>query len=341
MTYYYALWIPQCEKGIPVIIKESLSKKKYQDKVELPPFEIEGTIVPVSYQIRLIISFGNAQSRELILECTEKSEDGFLVYKIELEEDVDSVLSDSLQTGMKKTIYHYVKGFFHEHQYHHASDDSLLKAYYSSDEIDLSENVQKYAVVSNYLTAYELKYSGYVDESEDTISQVIGQIEERKRLSKNVKLLRASIFNNMKVLDGESKYCNYLMSACSDVIPQDNIQRLKQLIEQLRNLNLRMSSIDSYLSSEVSTRQAETGIRWGIASVVVAIVIFGYQYLSDSTKGMHEDLQLLRKEQNSTNEELKQRLDKANDKQDSLVHQIDKVEQKVDSLNSKKDRQKH
>ncbi len=340
MTYYYALWIPQCEKGIPVIIKDRLSRKRFQDKAELSPFEIEGTIDPVSYQIRITISLGNIEGYELVLECTGKSEEGFLVYKTDLEEEVNAILSDCLRCGMKKTIYHYVKGFFHEHQYHHASDDSLLNAYFSPGEIDLSQKPQKYAVVSNYLTAYELKYSGYVDESEDTIRQVIGQIEERKRLSKNVKLLRASILNNMKVLDGESRYCKYLMDSCSDVIPQDDIQRLNRLLEELRSLNLRMSSIDSYLSSEVSTIKAETGIRWGIASVVVAIVIFGYQYLSDSSKDMHNELQQLRQEQNNTNEELKRQLDKANVKQDSLVRQIEKVEQKVDRLNPKKDRKK-
>jgi len=341
MTYYYALWIPQCKKGIPVIIKERLSKKKFRDKAELPPFEIEGAIDSASYQIQITISLGNVQNYELVLVCTGKSEDGFLVYRIDLEEEVDSVLSASLRAGMKKTIYHYVKGFFHEHLYHHPSDDSLLNAYYSAEEIDLSVKTQKYAVVSNYLMAYELKYSGYVDEIEDTIKQVICQIEERKRLSRNVKLLRASILNNMKVLDGESKYCHYLMTSCSDVIPHDDIKRLEHLIDQLRSLNLRMSSIDSYLSSEVSTRKAETGIRWGIIGVVVAIVIFGYQYFNDGSKAVHGELQLLRQEQNNTNEELKRQLDKANDKQDSLVRQIDKVVQKVDRLNPKKDRQKH
>lgn len=340
MAYFYALWIPQCKKGIPVIIKDRLPKQRYQDKAELAPFEIEGTIARSSYQIRIVISFGNASSHELVLECIGKTEEGFLVYKLDLGEEQDGNLSESICAGMKKTIYHYVKGFFHEHQYHHPSDDSLLKAYYSTEEIDLSEKMQKYAVVSNYLTAYELKYSGYVDESEDTIRQVIGQIEERKRLSKNVKLLRASILNNMKVLDGESKYCHYLMTSCSDVIPRDDIQRLEELIEQLHSLNLRMSSIDSYLSSEVSTRKAEAGIRWGIASVVVAIVIFGYQYFNDSSKDMQDELQLFRLEQNNTNEKLKQQLDKANDKQDSLVQQIDKVEQKVDRLNSKNDKKR-
>lgn len=335
MTYFYALWIPQYKKGIPVIIKDKLSKRKYQDKAEIPPFEIEGSIDSVSYQIRIVISWGDAQSHELILECTDKSEEGFLVYRINVEDAEEGNMSEGLRAGMKKTIYHYVKGFFHEHQYHHPSDDSLLNAYYSLDEIDLSDKIHKFAVAKNYLTAYELKYSGYVDESEDTIRQVISQIEERKRLSKNVKLLRASIVNNMKVLDGESKYCSFLMKSCSDVIPQDDVRRMTQLMARLQGLNHRMTSIDSYLSSEVSTRKAEAGIRWGIASVMLAIVFFGYQYYSDSSKDIQDELQLFRQEQNKTNEKLKLQLDNANDKQDSLVQQIDKVEQKVDRLKPK------
>lgn len=336
MTFFYALWIPQCKKGIPVIIKDRLSKRRFQDKAEIPPFEIEGAIVPASYQIRIAFSWGNTQSRELILDCTGKSEEGFLVYRIDVEDTEDDIMLDGLRAGMKKTIYHYVKGFFHEHLYHHPSDDSLLNAYYSPDEIDLSDKKHKFAVVCNYLTAYELKYSGYVDESEDTIRQVVSQIEERKRLSKNIKLLRASIVNNMKVLDGESRYCSFLMDSCSDVIPQDDVQRMNQLMDQLQSLNQRMVSIDNYLSSEVSTRKAETGIKWGIASVVLAIVFFGYQYYSDSSKDIQDELQLFRQEQNNTNEKLKQQLDNTNDKQDSLVRQIDKVEQKVDRLKLKK-----
>lgn len=335
MTYYYALWIPQTQKGIPVIIKNQLSKENFRDKSELPPFEIEGSIDSISYRIDLVCALEKAERISLVFECVQKSEEGFLVYKLDFDDEENTMMCNSLQRGMKKAIYHYVKGFFHEHQYHSPSDDSLLNAYCSTEEIDLLEPSHKFSVLSSYLNAYKLKYAGYVDEGEDTIRQVINQIEQRKRLSKNVKLLRASILNNMKILEGEARYCDFLLRSCSDVVPQEMYDNIMTLRGELKEINNRMVSIDNYLSSEVSTQKAETSIRWGMISVVLAVLFFGYQSYHDGSQEIKDEVKQLRKEQNKTDMQLKQQFKEVESRQDSLGMKIEKIDQKVDRMKKK------
>lgn len=334
MTFYYALWIPTTTKGIPAIIKDQLPKERFQDKPELAPFELLGWIDRGDYSVHLLYTLGKEKQCELNLSCIQKCEEGFLVYELELDNDEDSQMCESLQNGMKKAIYHYVKGFFHKHEYHSPSDDSLLNAFCSLDKILLSNPVHKYAVLANYLYAYELKYSGYVDECQDTINKVIVELEKHERLSKNVKLLRASIVNNLKIIEGEARYCDFLLSSCSDVVSKETYEKLISLRRDLISLNNRMVGIDNYLSSEVSIQKAETSIRWGIAGVVLAIIFFGYQFFADNGKDTLDEVRRFRQEQNETNDHLKQQLKEVNDKHDSLVHQIDDVKQKVEIIES-------
>ena len=99
-----------------------------------------------------------------------------------------------------------------------------------------------------------------------------------------------------------------------------------------------MTSIDSYLASEFSTQKAETGIKWSITGVVLAVLFFGYQYCTDRSKNIQEEMKMFRQEQGITNEQTRKQLDKTRSKQDSIVQQLNEVEKKVDFLRKKENK---
>lgn len=175
MSYYYALWIPQTKIGYPTIITEHQEVKRLKDDPEddVPAIELSGYIDTTSYDIHIAYSCDGNTAKELFFKLIKKTKHGFLVYKLDLaEEDNDYLCNIIRKEGLHNSIYHYIKRFFHEHTYHDATDDSLLTPFSSEEPVDIDDNECLRALLNNYLNRYELKYSGYVEETRDTLNTI-------------------------------------------------------------------------------------------------------------------------------------------------------------------------
>ena len=277
MTYYYALWIPQTKAGIPVVLTESQGTRTLKDDPDddVPEINLRGYIEKSSLHIHIAYSCGEEPERELLFKLLDATEQGFLIYQLNIEKEDSDYLRNILHSnGLHNAIYHYIKGFFHEHIYHDSTDDSLLSAFTSSKKISFGNPDCLRAILTNYLSPYELKYSGYVKETTDTLNRIVTNLSEKQGLRPNIELAKSSILNNIKVLDGESQYCDFIIKSFpSDVLPTELVEEITDQRYQLRILNDQLTAIASYLTSVVSLRLADISVFLGLISIVLSILL--------------------------------------------------------------------
>lgn len=336
MTYYYALWIPQTIKGIPVVLTENQDSIILKDdpEDEVPAIELRGYIEPDSYHIHIGYRCDNAPEKELLFKAVKVTEEGFLICQLDVADDNTDYLCNALRNdGLHNAIYHYIKGFFHEHKYHDSSDDSLLSAYSSDKPIDLNNEDCLREVLVNFLSPYELKYSGYVNETRDTLNTIIEKIDRKKGLRDNVELAKSIIQNNIKVLDGESQYCDFLMRIFEKSIPADLITEINTQRQELRILNNRLSAIDSYLTSVVSLRLADLSVYLGLLSIVLAILLF---VIPKACSNEDEDRQIIRKEYQDIQKAIDTQKAQFDKQQDVLSNNQDSILKLLNKLTPKK-----
>lgn len=241
----------------------------------MPEISLRGYIEKTSLHIHIAYSCGKEPERELLFKLLEATEQGFFIYQLNIEkEDSDYLRNILCNNGLHNAIYHYIKGFFHEHIYHDSTDDSLLSAYTSGTKINLDNQDCLRAILTNYLSPYELKYSGYVKETTDTLNCIVTNLSGKQGLRSNIELAKSSILNNIKVLDGESQYCDFLINSFpSDVLPKELVEEIANQRYQLRILNDQLTAIASYLTSVVSLRLADISVFLGLISIVLSILL--------------------------------------------------------------------
>lgn len=336
MTYYYALWIPQTKAGIPVVLTESQDIRTLKDVPDdnIPEINLRGYIEKSSLHIHIAYSCGKEPERELLFKLLTATEQGFLIYQLDIEKEDTDYLSDTLYNdGLHNAIYHYIKGFFHEHIYHDSTDDSLLTAFTSSKPLDLDNPDCLRDILTNYLSPYELKYSGYVQETSDTLNCIVTNLSEKQGLRPNIELAKSSILNNIKVLDGESQYYDFLTSSFSaEFLPQQLVKEIDGQRKQLRILNDQLIAIVSYLTSVVSLRLADISVFLGGISIVLSILLTTIpQACSDedrlnrNVKDIKKFLQISQGEIEKKDTIILQEYNDISIKQDSILHLLNKL----------------
>lgn len=331
MTYYYALWIPQTIKGIPVVLTENQELKILKDdpEDEVPAIKLRGYIDPDSYHIHIGYQCDNALEKELLFRTVKVTEEGFLICQLDVADDDSDYLCNVLRNdGLHNAIYHYIKGFFHEHKYHDSSDDSLLSAYSSDKPIDLDNEDCLREVLVKFLSPYELKYSGYVSETRDTLNTIIERIDKKQGLRDNVELAKSIIQNNIKVLDGESQYCDFLINNFEKSIPAALITEINTQHQELRILNNRLSAIDSYLTSVVSLRLADLSVYLGLWSLVLSVLLFvipkACSHEDEDRQSILKEYQNIQKGIDSQKIQFDKQLEEMSQNQDSILKLLNK-----------------
>ena len=212
--YYYALWIPQYKEGIPNVMKKKLDQEDLRDRDDDLPLLVTGEINEETFLISLRYIIGDSSPRFLLFHWIEQPSDkGFVVYKLTLDDEEDDFLCQDLRHSMPKAIYHYIKGFFHEHQFHLSDDDSLLDSYFSQSEIILSDIETQKAILKVYIQSYINKYAGCVSLCRETLHRVSWNLQKNIKLGDSQDELRQIIENNQAILDGESLYCDFLINS--------------------------------------------------------------------------------------------------------------------------------
>ena len=181
MEFYYALWIPTLKRGNgkPQILNKNPGEKKLQDLPSEKALIIKGEIFPDSYDITFKYRHSKEQEfKELFFQKQTLTHEGFLIYKLELDEEriQNDYVCKRLSHEMHKALYHYIKGFFHKHVFHADKEDSLLPAFFSTEEIQWEQSTTKKLILQPIVTNYALKFSGYLEEWEHDLSQALAEI---------------------------------------------------------------------------------------------------------------------------------------------------------------------
>jgi len=98
MTYYYALWIPQTKAGIPVVLTESQDTRTLKDDPDddVPEINLRGYIEKSSLHIHIAYSCGKEPERELLFKLLDATEQGFLIYQLNIEKEDSDYLRNIL-----------------------------------------------------------------------------------------------------------------------------------------------------------------------------------------------------------------------------------------------------
>ena len=159
-AYYFVLWIPQTRKESPKIIKNQLDPKNLCDIETLPSFNVRGSI-SVAKDILLEYSIGDESfDKKLEFKFIESDNRGFVIYKLELEDQQNDFLCKLLRKEMPNAIYHYFKSFYHKHVFHEESEDSLLSAYFSPVPIKWDDKKVQSKILESLLDDYITKFEG-------------------------------------------------------------------------------------------------------------------------------------------------------------------------------------
>ena len=272
-SYFYALWIPQYKEGKPTVKETKLKEIELRDIPDAPSLKICGEINPDTLLISLHYKIDDVECKPLVFHEYDWSETGFIVYKLNLDDDENNFFCNSLRSSMSKAVYHYVKGFFHEHQFHGADDDSLLDSYFSENPISLSDGDTIRRVLHIYLQSYIDKYAGCVSLSRETLYYVSENIKRGVKLGDSREVLLFVIENNQIVLDGESLYCDFLIDSYQSLVCTDQLQRIYGLRNELARYDERMSRMEASISSERSIHIGKLGIWASFVGAITGLIV--------------------------------------------------------------------
>ena len=274
-SYYYALWVPQIREGIPSVRKQSLKQVDLKDQPDDSAFLVKGEINRDTLHISLSYILGDAPCKTLLFQKIDVSDTGFLVYKLDLNDNDNDFFCEELRHTMPKAIYHYVKDFFHEHQFHNSDDDSLLDSYFSTSEINLNDKETIKKIIKVYLQSYINKYAGCVFLCRDSLYTVAYNQKHSIKLGDSLIELHNIMHNNIAVLDGESLYCDFIINSYPGLADSDQLQRIYGLRNELARYDERLQRIDASISSKESKKLG----KWGLCvSVIGALLGAGLSY---------------------------------------------------------------
>lgn len=255
------------------ILDERPGEKRLQDVPGEEALIIRGTISPalnISLQYK---QEGEIAFKELSFQLHERTRYGFLVYRLELnEEDVRrDYVCECLSREMHKAFYHYIKGFFHKHMFHTEAEDSLLPAFFSTTEIQWDQPSTRANILLPIIETYSHKFSGFLEEWNDYLNLALEEISGNKNVSKNIELLHDLIRDAPNVF-GEARYCEFLLQNFPKEISKNKKALIRSTITSLKSLHGTLSFWYEYYSSKVSFLDGQKGVRVGVWGIVVGVV---------------------------------------------------------------------
>ena len=165
-------WIPAIYHQLPVCLKEHpiLEDEDISDEV--------GCLCRLSLSlnedecvhVKLVLHDTNVS---FVLKYVESNSNGFILYSFNVESDDESLVRKALTNP----IYHYVKGFYHEHKNHTDDCDSILDAFVviGNDSIEINRPDNKPLIF--YLQQYEKRFMDFAEQIEFDASYLMSILD--------------------------------------------------------------------------------------------------------------------------------------------------------------------
>lgn len=326
ISYYYALWIPQFKEGIPDVKNQKLDEVDLKDKPNDPPLLVSGEVCRDTLRISLRYKLGDNPYKSLVFHKISATETGFLVYKLNLDDNETDFLCEELRHTMPKAIYHYVKNFFHEHQFHNSDDDSLLDSFFSSEEIQIQNEGTMRNILKVYLQSYINKYAGCVFLCRDSLHTIAYNKQQNIKLGDSLIELRRIMNNNTTVLDGESLYCDFMINSYPGLVDSVQLQRIYGLRNELARYDERLQRTESSILSKESRMLGRLGLWASIGGAVLGAALSYWFSLNSSTE-LRDGVNSIRHEimQNKSEDlQIRRKLHFLGEQQDSILKLMNK-----------------
>lgn len=179
-TCYAVLWIPTFthKPFIEHPIKETI-RRNISD-LEDEKFEIEVSLLEDNH-IGISVLGDNGEKKDFLrLTCIGCSRNGLIEYSYE-ETHLSNAESDGFQFTSEvfpEAIYHIIKEFYHEHEFHDNEADTSLRPYISKKSVNLQQNDNP--ALEHYLERYEEALTDLVDLTRDAKNKIAEDSKKKK-----------------------------------------------------------------------------------------------------------------------------------------------------------------
>lgn len=209
----------------------------------------------------------------------KKDEYGFLTYSLNLPNNPKDWLLNDLREHMHQSLYHYIKGFFHEHIYHDEEEDSLLRPFRTEKEVNWNDSEFKSQVLDHYLDFYILKYQGHAKEHTKRLYRILSEIHHKKEISKNIRNLHFLVVGSRNI-QAEARFSKLLKRCYADDNTSNKIKLLdkacaefEEVADQLLFWRNHCTSIVSFTEGHASLKWGRWGFLMGLASILLTLYL--------------------------------------------------------------------
>ena len=248
---YAVLWIPT------IIHKRIVDEPVIDDKIIEKNISDHGS----SYKIQLklksnndidVLTFDDSNNGTptdfVTLHYKDDSRNGLIEYYYKEKTTGKEGFQFTSKT-FPEVVYHLIKGFYHEHEFHEAESDSHLKPFISTEEINIHNNDNP--ALHHYLGCYETVLSNLVSYARELHLAMIETMEHKKdqiikaygsyiKMSINAKgyetylnALHYSIYNTECRMD-EKQCCVYLGHQKNDEHHKDMRRRAFNILNSIQ-----------------------------------------------------------------------------------------------------------
>ena len=256
----------------------------------------------------------------------ESTQSGFVLYKWEFNDETDKLI-ESLQSSIHHSIYHYIKGLFHVHNFHDEECDSLLKGFCSETLLRWGDNGVPKRIFTHYITEYvdKLEQSYLTLSGELAFLQEVVNIHQQYKTGVNrSQQLKKDCFRVM----GEASYAGALLRMSRFSVKSKVFSRLSDILIRLEML--REQCFDAYntINNAYNNRLGRLGVIIGVTGIcITAVLEIVHACTSDSKMIEHQD-SLINRMVIQNDAEIRGLKNRA----DSLARQNEKVLHSIKSL---------
>ncbi|MBR4563663.1 MAG: hypothetical protein IKO26_04345 [Paludibacteraceae bacterium] len=331
-TSYFVLWIPQIKKEKPHVIRVDLPKKKLQDIKHIQPLFVQGKISLETYDIILKYSIGNEiPDKKLIFNYIESDERGFVIYKLELDDQQDDFLCRTLRTEMPNAIYHYFKSFYHRHMFHDESEDSLLRPFFSLEPIKWNDSKIRNNVVERLIEDYETKFGGASDLYELFRNRIETSLESYRNIWR-MQVLLQRLYQQVRDTLSERLYCEFLLRSFPK--STDSVRK-SELKSTINNLEIMVFQMETSINKRFSLAGLEYSVNGFIVGVIGVIIGLGSMVFSlmDSQYQSRKSTKELNENKETLKENIRLEADSLRKNEQVIFKEVQLINDKVDTIN--------
>ena len=272
MKYSYVMWIPTTEEGYPQILEKELPKETLRDDKQYEGVVIKGKIEK-NYDIKIEYQITSDQiPHEVNFINVHKEKSGFLVYTLTLQETPvnEDFFVSILRKEMPTALYHYVKSFFHRHEYHEDEVDSKLMVY-CTRQANFSFEKCRFDVLREICESYKEMFQGQLYFVQKELNDALYALAKDKRKFRNLKILDELAVSTNNILS-EVAYCEFLLRQYCVDIPEDDCREIRCKVSVLQNYQRQIIFWNNHFHTKFSYSDGISGVRWGVAGFIVGCI---------------------------------------------------------------------